>query len=76
MKKLKDKFNIKIDGTTHEVKRQMEDYYALIGETWVKLKIKQKGLEAHNGEIRRADDNKFLCWLPDGAIENTKTDES
>ena len=39
MKKLKDKFSIEIDGKTYKVKRQMEDYYALFGNRWVKLKI-------------------------------------
>ena len=65
MTKLKDRFTITINGNNHEVKRQMQDYYALFGETWVKLKIE-------NGKVKRCKDRKVLCDLPKSAFINQK----
>jgi hypothetical protein len=61
MTKLKDRFTIEVNGNHHQVKRQTPEFYALFGKTWVKLKIE-------NGKVKRYEDRKVLCDLPDSAF--------
>jgi hypothetical protein len=71
MQKIKDQFTFKTNGVIVRVEKINNKFFAIGAKKKVELNIELCGPESiHKGKISRAEDNKYLGWLPSDALED------